>query len=112
MEKFRMALLQGNFRSNFTETVPQIAETAKFKEQMGPEDFRHNQDLLISMIRRAAGLGAELVVGPESYLDGWSFRKEVCLAASTTIPGPETEELSALASELKIWMCVGLFEKV
>ena len=111
MKQVRIALLQGNFRSSFAETIPEIAQIAQFKEQMGPEDFRYNQDLLISLTRQAAASGAELVVSPESYLDGWSFRREVCCKVATTIPGPETEELSALASELKVWMCVGLFEK-
>ena len=58
MKKLRIGLLQGNFRSSFAETVPQIAQIAQFKEQMGPEDFRYNQDLLISLTRQAAASGA------------------------------------------------------
>ena len=111
MRKLTIALLQGNFRSAFDETIPEIAQIADRRADMGPEDFRSNQRLLISLARRAAEEGAELVVGPESYLDGWSNSWEILNAAATTIPGPETDELCAIARELKIWMCVCLFEK-
>ena len=107
----RIGLLQGNFRSSFPETVPEIAKIANFQEEMGPEDFRYNQQLLITLAREAAAGGAQLLLGPETYLDGWSFRADVYQQSATTIPGPEIDELAELAAELKVWICVGLFEK-
>ena len=111
MKKVTIGLIQGNFRSSFAETVPEIAQVARFQEQMGPEDFAFNHKLFVSLAREAASARADLVVSPESYPDGWSVRPEVCDKVATTIPGPEVDELSAMAAELKLWMCVGLFEK-
>lgn len=107
----KIGMLQGNFRSAFDESDPQIRQNANIVSNFGPGDIRFNQDLLLKLARQAAKDGAELVISPESYLDGWSCRKDIMELTATTIPGPETEELCALAVELKIWMCVGLFEK-
>lgn len=111
MRRFKVGLLQGVFRSAFKETIPEIARVARPQAQMGPEDFRYNHGLLIALAREAAGKGADLVLGPESYLDGWSARPDVLQAVATTIPGPEVDELCATAGELGVWMCAGLFER-
>jgi predicted amidohydrolase len=111
VRRLKIGLLQGNFRSAFPETIPEIARVAQPREQMSVDDFRYNQQLLILLAHEAALAGADLVVGPESYLDGWSANFEILCAAATEIPGAITEELCAVAAELRIWMCVGLFEK-
>jgi deaminated glutathione amidase len=111
MKRLKIGLLQGNFRSAFSETIPEIACVAEPRGQMSAEDFRYNQQLLIVLAREAALAGADLVVGPESYVDGWSANFEILCTAATEIPGPITDEVCAAAAELRIWMCVGLFEK-
>ena len=111
MKPLKVGLLQATFRSAFRETIPDIARESRPQEQMGEEDFRHNHELLIAMAREAAGKGADLVLGPESYLDGWSARADILQRVARPIPGPEIEQLCDVAAELKIWMCVGLFER-
>ena len=111
MRRFKVGLLQGVFRSAFKETIPEVARVARPQAKMGPEDFRYNHGLLISLAREAAGKGANLVLGPESYLDGWSARLDLLQAVATTIPGPEVDELCATAEALGVWMCAGLFER-
>ena len=57
----------------------------------------------------AACHGAKLLLTPESYLDGWSFDKDILDRVATTVPGPQTEELGSLARHLGVWLCVAMF---
>ena len=111
MKRLKIGLVQANFRSAFRETVPEIARIARNRPTMGREDFEFNQRLLISLARQAVAEGAELLVSSESYLDGWSADCDTVKRVATTIPGPETDNLCAIAAELGMWMCIGLFEK-
>ena len=111
MKRLKIALIQANFRSAFQETIPEIAAKARNQAELGPEDVRSNQDLFIKMVREAASSGANLVLSSESYLDGWSARSDILQRIAARIPGPETEELGALAKELGVWICAALFER-
>ena len=109
MKPLKLGLLQCNFRSAFDETIPQIAQVAGGKCSMGPDDVRFNHELLIAQIRAAAADGARLLITPESYLDGWSFDKNIMDRVVTSVPGPQTDEMGALAKQLGVWLCVAMF---
>lgn len=110
-KKVKIGLLQANFRSAYICSIPGVVEVNRLKEDMQADDFRFNHELLITLTRQAAQKGAQLIISPESYLDGWSANSGIIERAAATIPGPEVDELCSLAHELKVWMCVGLFEK-
>lgn len=59
----------------------------------------------VDMIRDAASRGADLIALPELFHCLADF--EQVIAASQTIPGPLTDQLSTLARELKITLCAG-----
>ena len=109
MKPITLGLLQCNFRSAFDEKIPQIARVAGQKCPMYPRDVRFNHELLIAQMRDAACHGAKLLLTPESYLDGWSFDKDILDRVATTVPGPQTEELGSLARHLGVWLCVAMF---
>ncbi len=111
MESIIVGLIQGNFRNAFQEKHVQIRRISDYKETMGYPDFVHNHKLLVRLIRDAAKKGAQLVITPESYLDGWSAQDNLLKQVATTIDGVFVEELKALALDLGIWICVGLFIK-
>ncbi len=112
MDTLTLGLLQGNFLSAFDEPRAELREVARLQSKMTREDFQQNQSLLLHLIRQAADEGAQLVLSPESYLDGWSACWDIVRQMATTIPGPETDELCDLAKERNIWICVGMFERV
>ena len=60
--------------------------------------------------RKAAREGAELVVFPELGVSGYVHHKIVWDLAEP-VPGPSTEALIALASELGIVICFGILER-
>ncbi|MEM7314880.1 MAG: carbon-nitrogen hydrolase family protein, partial [Planctomycetota bacterium] len=68
-------------------------------------DEASNVRRAIDMIREAANKGADLVALPELFHCLADF--EQVLAASQPIPGPLTDQLAALARELKITLCAG-----
>jgi N-carbamoylputrescine amidase len=111
MQTFTVGLIQANFRSGFEEKNAAIARVADFSPRMGPAEFAHNHALFASMVRDAASRGAQLVLGPESYLDGWSFKPEVLDAIAAPIPGPQTDALAQLARDAGVWICIGVFER-
>lgn len=111
MKEMTVGLVQANFRSAFDEPLVELAAFSQPREDMGPADFAYNRELFASLAQDAANSGAELVLGPESYLDGWSAKADILAKILTTIPGPETDRLSELAQKLGVWLCVGLFEK-
>lgn len=71
-----------------------------------------NVKKLCAYMRRAASYGAQLVVFSEAMSNGYVFRDvEEAQAAATTIPGPIIDPILTLASELKIWVALGLLER-
>ena len=105
MADLTIGILQGNFRSCFDEKYAHVAAVADRVAEMGEAEFRHNFELLKRLARREAEQGAQLVLGPESFLDGWSAKWDVIRRVATPVPGPVTRELCALARELSLWLC-------
>lgn len=112
MKPVALGLIQGRFRNAFLEQHAELRKISDYRETITPADIDHNQELLVRLIRQAAEEGAELVLTPESYLDGWSCNDAVLQQSATTIDGVYIQELMELASELDVWICAGLFEKV
>ena len=91
-----------------------------------PYDKEYNLARAEEGIRRAASLGAEIVCTPEVAVQGYPRvslpagrsaddprvveERARILAAAETIPGPATDRLARLASELGIWIVAGLDE--
>ena len=85
----------------------------------------HNRDRLTWLIRQAAAEGARIVVTPECAVQGYAYPPTWLTwstetgAADTmpvaefaeTVPGPSTEYFRQLASELGIYLCLGLVEQ-
>jgi predicted amidohydrolase len=73
---------------------------------------RDNMAGMIEMVKKAADNGANLVVFPECGLTGYVFHsRDEALPYAETIPGPSTEELSALCRQIKVYVIYGLLEK-
>lgn len=75
-----------------------------------------NYALFEQLARRAAGAGANLVVTPECYLDGYmgnpkTTKREEMPAASEAIDGPWLKKTAALAQELRIHILFGFSEQ-
>ena len=111
MESLTLGLIQGNFRNAFTEEHLELRKVSDYRKTMGPMDMDHNQSMLIELIREAVGKGAEFVLTPESYLDGWSCNEAILRQSATTMDGVYVRALMDLASELKVWICAGMFVK-
>src|SRR5262245_51089966 len=111
MRSFRVALLQANFRSSFPEKIPAIKRVAQPRKAMRPEDYQFNHRLLIKLARAAAEQDAQLLVSPESYIDGWSYEHDSFKKVAIAIPGPQIDEHCQVARELGVWFCVAALEK-
>ena len=74
---------------------------------------------LDSAARRAVAAGAELVVTPEGYLEGYigntrlnpDLTREKYLAAAEPLDGPWMQKVEGLARELRVHMLVGFAER-
>ena len=111
MKRLYIGLLQSNFRSSFPERIPAIARVARPRKEMRCEDYEFNHRLLLSLVGKAAAKGAQLVVGSESYLDGWSFEHGSLSKIALTIPSRHTDDFCRAARELRLWMCIAFMEK-
>ena len=109
MNPLTIGLLQGNFRNAFRETIPELRCLSDYRETLGMGDFDHNQDTLFALIRSAASEGAEMVLTPESYLDGWSFDRGILARVAVSVESVRVNQLRDLAAELAVWICAGLF---
>jgi predicted amidohydrolase len=109
MKTLTIGLVQGRFRNGFREKIPEVHRLSDFREGMGTEDFDHNHDVLLGLVRSAASDGAQMVVTPESYLDGWSFDREILDRVAVPPDSRYVKELRDLAAELGVWICAGLF---
>ncbi len=82
-------------------------------QQSCTSDVRANVEKLKKNITECAQKGAELVVLQELHNSLYFCQTEDtdCFDLAETIPGPSTEEFSALAKSLKIVLVLSLFEK-
>ena len=109
MNPLTIGLIQGNFRNAFYEKISELHRLSDYRETLGAEDFDCNQERLIALIRSAVVEGAEMVLTPESYLDGWSFDREILDRVAVPPDSRYVKQLRHLASELGVWICAGLF---
>jgi len=84
-----------------------------------PWDKAGNVDLLERLARRAAGNGADVVVTPEGFLEGylWNdddpqrFTRAQYVDIGETVDGPFLDRVRALARDLNIYLVVGFAER-
>jgi predicted amidohydrolase len=92
--------------------MPPVTKVAAV--QMNPKLMKKEKNLekILTKTREAAASGAKLVVFPECALTGYMFsnREEAWLYAET-IPGPTTDKIAGLCSELDVHVIFGLLEK-
>ena len=79
----------------------------QFAAKLGEKEY--NLEKVMTMAQEAAERGAQIVMTPECALSGFMNTPQEREIAET-IPGPATKELSSLASELGIYLLVGLPE--
>ncbi|HUT66942.1 MAG TPA: carbon-nitrogen hydrolase family protein [Dehalococcoidales bacterium] len=71
-----------------------------------------NLEKIISALKEAAEMQANLIVFPECSLSGYIFHsRDEALPFAETIPGPATEKLVPLCKKLKAYVILGLLEK-
>jgi len=81
-------------------------------------DKKANFEKLVEYARRAKAAGADFVVTPEGYLEGYvghvkktpGLTRERFFAIAEPQDGPWMKKIAELASELKIWLLVGMAE--
>ena len=84
-----------------------------------PWDKQANFDKLERFTRLAAGEGADVVITPEGFLEGYvwnddspkDFSREQYFDLGETVDGPLMGRVRALARELKIFLVVGFAER-
>ncbi|MGI9293852.1 MAG: carbon-nitrogen hydrolase family protein [Pseudomonadales bacterium] len=76
-------------------------------------DKRANLDKIKGLIREAASRGIDIVAFPELALSGYESNEDCTLHQdlAETIPGPATEEIQVLATELDIYVILGMPER-
>ncbi len=68
-----------------------------------------NREELLALIRKAAHGGARIILAPEMVLSGYSFESRDDISPFVEARnGPTVSALSALASSLDVYICVGL----
>ena len=81
--------------------------------QMAPKwgDVASNRQAILAWLRKAAGMGAKLVVFPECALGGYVFESwEEARKAAEPIPGPTSTALAEICAELDVHTVVGMLE--
>ncbi len=75
-------------------------------------DKRHNLEVIRTKLRKAAELGARLVVFPECALTGYGFdSKDEAWPHAETLPGPSSEAVAVACRQLGVWAAFGLLER-
>ena len=115
----RCAVAVGGDSSNGTVRVAAIQCYSK----MGAVSA--NRAMVSGLVKRAAGMGARIVVTPECAVQGymdpvrdirWASGSNVVAGTrdikdlAEPVPGPSTHWFGTLAGELKIYLCLGLAE--
>lgn len=103
----RVALLQPSFRTSLGH--PEIGQEAYGTLTL--QDYQYNQDLVLSMVEQAAASGAQLILAPESCIDGWSADPQAIHHSAQHIQGPFVLALKRAAKKHKTWICAGLIER-
>ncbi len=74
---------------------------------------RENRERILSLMAKAAGQGARLVVFPECALSGYVFDDlDEAREASERVPGPSTGAIAATCQELGVYAVVGMLEEM
>ena len=82
--------------------------------QMNPRisEKAANLDACLERIRKAAKLGAKLIVFPECCLTGYCFSSlEEAVPLAETIPGPSTQKIADACRKLNVHVVFGLIER-
>lgn len=76
-------------------------------------DKAANLSKIMAGVREAAARGIDIIAFPELALSGYECSGDACMHGqhAETIPGPATEEISALARELGIYVVFGMPEQ-
>jgi predicted amidohydrolase len=112
LKPLNIGLLQGNFRNCFKEKAPEIQNLSNYRNRLSTQDFQFNQKKLLNMITITASRGADIIITPESYLDGWSCNFEVINQTAVFIDDPYVNELQESANKYGVWLCAGLFLRI
>jgi predicted amidohydrolase len=81
--------------------------------QMAPKILEKEKNLerCLEFIQNTAKEGARLIIFPECALPGYIFSSlEEAIPVAESIPGPSTDEIQALCSELNVYVVMGLLE--
>ncbi len=105
----KIALIQPNFITSFTERLQSIKKVANYKEKLTRNDIDLNRKQFLKMVKDASQQGADIAVGPESILEGWSFNKNTIELSAVTLESHEIQEILSVARDNKIWICASLF---
>jgi len=74
---------------------------------------RENRERILSLMTKAAGQGARLIVFPECALSGYVFDDlDEAREASERVSGPSTEAIAATCQELGVYAVVGMLEEM
>lgn len=74
-------------------------------------DKNRNLDRIVKSTEAAAIDGAKLIVFPECAVTGYCFdSREEALPFAESIPGPSTEQLTAVCRRFDVFTVVGLLE--
>jgi predicted amidohydrolase len=73
-------------------------------------DVKGNMGKVEALMRSAAGLGADIVLVPETFTTGYDVGNRIA-EVSDTIPGKITDELARLCRELKLYFYGSMIER-
>ncbi|MCD6307435.1 MAG: carbon-nitrogen hydrolase family protein [Candidatus Latescibacteria bacterium] len=107
----KIALIQPSFISTFPEKLACIRNASEYTDSFTPEDATRNLDIFLGLVRESAEKGAELAVGPESLLDGWSYDRNALEYSAVPLDSPEIGECCSAAGDYGIWICAGVFTR-
>jgi predicted amidohydrolase len=82
--------------------------------QMDPKisQKKDNMEKILAQTRIAAGKGSNLIVFPECAVSGYMYSGcAEAISVVETVPGPATEAIAAVCSELKVYVVAGLLER-
>ena len=105
----KIALIQPNLISSFPERLQSIKKIANYKEKLTRNDIDLNRKQFLEMVKVASQQGADIAVGSESILEGWSFNKTTIELSAVTLESHEIQEILSVARDNEIWICAGLF---
>jgi predicted amidohydrolase len=87
-----------------------MVKVAAVQMQPALMDKGFNLDKITGFARQAADQGCQLAVFPECALTGYALTKDEAVSIAEPIPGPASEALSLLSTELGMAIMVGTLE--